>query len=172
MSLWIVSKSVMSPINNSKNKLNNEIIYNFRYFWNAWYNISCSPIFPYALYFCPLMNSGVPFLFFVTFFSFLLDNNVFPRGVGSGEWVRFHWGWCQNSISVWIQINLAFAFCVLCFSLSLFFFFCSAYNCWQVNYEHALFMSPTKWHFLTIFSLKMGLITLFTHLKIISLQCF
>ena len=64
-----------------------------------------------------------PFLFFVTFFSFLLDNNVFPRGVGSGEWVRFHWGWCQNSISVWIQINLAFAFCVLCFSLSLFFFF-------------------------------------------------
>ena len=45
----------------------------------------------------------------------------------------------------------------------------SSHNFWPV-FMHC--SRTHKFHFLSIFSLKMGLTTLFTHLKIILLQCF
>ena len=55
------------------------------------------------------------------------------------------------------------------------FFFSSVAVVDQVNSEqctHALFIDPYKLHFLAKFSLKMGSIALFTHLKMILLQYF
>ena len=47
-------------------------------------------------------------------------------------------------------------------------------NCWllAVNSAHMHCLRTHKFHFLSTFSLKMGLTVLFTHLKIILLQCF
>ena len=60
----------------------------------------------------------------------------------------------------------------LSLSLSLSLFFGSARNCWQVNCEQCTVHKSHKLHFSETFSLKMGLTVLFTHLKIILLQCF
>ena len=64
-----------------------------------------------------------------------------------------------------------------CLSLFFFFFFFLAENFeFKINFQSH--MSPVhclrthKFHFLTTFSLKMGSTVLFTHLKIILLQCF
>ena len=59
--------------------------------------------------------------------------------------------------------------CILAF----FFFFelkCLTFFLWTVYSVHCSRIH--KFHFLTNFSLKMGLMVLFTHLKIILLQCF
>ena len=87
-------------------------------------------------------------------------------------------------IPVWIQINLAFVFCNLRFSLSLsffLFFFGSARNCCQVYCEQFVVKStmnsaPVRCSrvlqislFSNFFPLKMSPTVLFTHLKIISL---
>ena len=47
-------------------------------------------------------------------------------------------------------------------------------KCWlyAVNSAHKYCLRTHKFHFLSIFSLKMGPTSLFTHLKIILLQCF
>ena len=66
-------------------------------------------------------------------------------------------------------LDLRFLCCVFTF-----FFFLNNRFCWLFNVNNALvYCSRTyKFHFLATFSLKICLTVLFTHLKIILLQCF
>ena len=77
----------------------------------------------------------------------------------------------EKLVLVWIALISAASV----FPQFFFFFFFSAamvdpFFCEQCTY--ALFTNPHKLHFLSTFLLKMGLTALFTHLKIILLQCF
>ena len=80
----------------------------------------------------------------------------------------------QKSIGVlawWLSDHLD---CHFAFFLCVFFFF-STRNCWlcQLWTMHTYTVHRShKFHFSTTFSLKMGPTILFTHLKIILLQCF
>ena len=83
------------------------------------------------------------------------------------------------SIKVWFGYGWT---CVCVFSVFLsfflFFFFFSSHDCWlfPVNSAHQRILCTVhethKLHFSATFSLKMGLMILFTHLKIILLQYF
>ena len=70
-----------------------------------------------------------------------------------------------------LRCVLPFTFCLFFFS---FLFFIQLQHLTQSSVNNAfVHCSCThKFHFSTTFSLKMGLATLFTHLKIILLQCF
>ena len=93
-------------------------------------------------------------------------------------------------VCVWVRLSCVaflvpafwflffFNFFFLCFHV--FFEFCdycslnNSRKCWlsAVNSAYVYCLRTHKFHFLSIFSLKMGLTVLFTHLKIILLQCF
>ena len=75
----------------------------------------------------------------------------------------------NNYVPVWIQIIVASAF-LLC---DFFFFFQPAFVDFSTFNSTSVYCSQTqKFHFSATFSLKMGHTALFTHLKIILLQCF
>ena len=67
-----------------------------------------------------------------------------------------------------------FLHCVLRFHFFFSFFFFNSRFCWlfSVNIAPMHCSQTHKFHFSTTFSLKMGSTTLFTHFKIILLQCF
>ena len=90
-----------------------------------------------------------------------------------------------QSLGVWIHVCYVLCFCVFPFL----FFSCLfpqqavlfMYSTWTVatTFDHSSMNSTSvhclrthKFHFLSIFSLKMSPTALFTHLKIILLQCF
>ena len=76
----------------------------------------------------------------------------------------------SNYCGIWVFV-LRFS---LFFFSFFFFFFCSAHICWLFHGNNVSVhcLQIHKFHFSAIFSLKMGLTVLFTHLKIILLQCF
>ena len=70
---------------------------------------------------------------------------------------------CLDPTYSWLRFLLArFLFSSLFFSRS----------CWLFSREHCTIHETYKLHFSVTFSLKMGPMVLFTHLKIILLQCF
>ena len=88
-----------------------------------------------------------------------------------------------NILCVCLDSKSAFPSCVFIFIFFLFSRvleycgYCSMNSnrkCWlsAVNSVHMHYSRTHKFHFLSIFSLKMGFTALFTHLKIILLQCF
>ena len=76
----------------------------------------------------------------------------------------------REECAVWICVS-CIAFCIHFFFS--FFFFNSRF-CWLFSMNIALvyYLQTHKFHFSATFSLKMGPTSLFTHLKIILLQCF
>ena len=79
----------------------------------------------------------------------------------------------KSSLSASLDSTLRL--CFLSFFFFFFFFFFFSGNGWSVllwTVHLCTVHGPHKLHFLLIFSLKMGLIALFTYLKIILLQCF
>ena len=74
--------------------------------------------------------------------------------------------------AVWIRVCYIHVCCNACFSP--FFFFLFNRKGWYFNHEQCIriLFTDHKYHFLINFSLKTSLMTLFTHLKIILLQCF
>ena len=77
----------------------------------------------------------------------------------------------NNYVPVWIQIIVASAF-LLC-GFFFFLFFQPAFVDFSTLNSASVYCSQThKFHFSATFSLKMGHTALFTHLKIILLQCF
>ena len=72
----------------------------------------------------------------------------------------------------WISTRLDSNYCSVCVFVLLFspFFFFSVHICWLFHNEHR--WRTHKFHLSVTFSLKMGLMALFSHLKIILLQYF
>ena len=112
---------------------------------------------------------------------------------GSGKWC-FFWhfssgvcvyliGFMDIQVFVWILLSLFFGLGAVCIQLNsrlhflllrfLFFFFLAAYVGFSSMNSTQMYCSWIhKLYFSSTFSLKMGLTTLFAHLKIILLQCF
>ena len=76
-------------------------------------------------------------------------------------------------VCVW-EARFAFPKSTFCISVAFFFFNFLSRNFWLFSWTvHGVHCSQTpKFYFSATFSLKMGLMVLFTHLKIILLQCF
>ena len=77
---------------------------------------------------------------------------------------RLHLDWAENS-SVCVRVWCFFFFCTHLWDLRLLFMHCQSVHIVHYSRTH-------KFHFSTTFSLKIGPTILFTHLKIILLQCF
>ena len=75
----------------------------------------------------------------------------------------------KNTLKIHLKVWFGSAFLALRFAFSFFFF--NSRFCWlfSVNSASVHYSRTHKFHFLTTFSLKMGLTVLFTHLKIILL---
>ena len=96
--------------------------------------------------------------------------------------------WYKVLVLVWIALKLRCVYECCVFFFFFFFFFCfhafleecgycsmnSSRKCWlfSMNSASVHCLRTHKFHFLSIFSLKMGPTALFTHLKIILLQWF
>ena len=80
----------------------------------------------------------------------------------------------RDKVCVWIaRLHIhVFSFCVFLFFFFSFFSKPQLLTKSSVNSASVHCLRTHKLYFSVTFSLKMGLITLFTHLKIISLQCF